>query len=314
VIIIAAAGVSVDGVLAALRQHRLLPYLGAGMAQLAGAAGPDSYAALAAFLGARVALPKRARGNAFAAAQYIESNRHRVTLDKLLTEAFAGSTAPSPLHGLLASLRPPLIVDTWYDSAMRTALTRLDNWGEIQGISRGKPGECRWWRAYGSNGAEADEQSAAAWRTLLYRPHGAAQPHGHFLLSDSDYVEVLTELDIQTPIPDQVKQRRTGKGFLFLGCRLDDQMLRAYARQVLKRSGGPHIAVLEADQLSRNERRLLEEQDIAILDMKLADAAAALLEAAGAYANGIVRNGTWPVAIVGHHGVEAVPGRGVPVI
>jgi hypothetical protein len=295
----AAADITIDGVVLALREHRLLPYLGPGMALLAGAGGPASYPALAAFLGQRVSLPKRARGNAFAAAQYIESNRHRVTLDKLLGEAFAGAAPASALHGFLASLRPPLIVDTWYDSAMRDALAPYGEWGELQGISRGQPGEFRWWRAYGSDGVETATESATAWRTVLYKPHGGAQPHGNFLLADSDYVEVLTELDIQTPIPDIVKQRRAGRGFLFLGCRMDDQMLRAYARQVLKRSGGPHVAVLEAHQLTRNERRLLEEQNIVLLDLTLEDAAAALLDAAGPDAKGIVRTGTSPVGIVG---------------
>jgi hypothetical protein len=295
---IGAADISIDSVLHGLREHRLLPYIGPGMARLAGAAGPASYPALAAFLGQRVALPKRARGNAFAAAQYIESNRHRVTLDKLLCEAFAETARPSALHHFLAALRPPLIVDTWYDSAMRDALAPYGAWGEIQGISRGQPGECRWWRAYDANGAELDANSASACRTLLYKPHGGARPHGNFLLTDSDYVEVLTELDIQTPIPDMVKQRRAGRGFLFLGCRLDDQMLRAYARQVLKRSGGPHVAVLEAHQLTRNERRMLAEQNIAILDMALQDSAAALLSAAGREATGIVGIAPTPVGNV----------------
>jgi hypothetical protein len=46
----------------------------------------------------------------------------------------------------------------------------------------------------------------------------------NFLVSDSDYVEVLTEIDIQTPIPAVVQQRRTGRNFLFLGCRFSNQL------------------------------------------------------------------------------------------
>lgn len=269
----AAACIGLADVLDRLRCHSLLPYLGPGMAELAGFAGPVSYPQIAAFLGARVALPKRARGNAFAAAQYIEAHKHRSTLDRLLAEAFSPETAPSPLHRLLAALRPPLIVDTWYDGTMRQALAGVDDWGEIQGISRGQPGEARWWRAYDSAGAPA---APSAWTTLLYKPHGGAGPAGNFLLSDADYVEVLTELDIQTPIPDMVKERRSGSGFLFLGCRLDDQMLRAYARQVVKRSGGAHVAVLEVDRLTRNEARLLGELGVGILDMRLEAFQAAL--------------------------------------
>ena len=80
---------------------------------------------------------------------------------------------------------------------------------------------------------------------MLYSPHGGVRPAKNFLVADSDYVEVLTEIDIQTPIPAAVKAARADRGFLFLGCRFDDQMLRTYARQIMKRSKGPHFAVAE---------------------------------------------------------------------
>jgi hypothetical protein len=88
-------------------------------------------------------------------------------------------------------------------------------------------------------------------------------------VSDSDYVEVLTEIDIQSPIPPLVQELRKGKSFLFLGCRFDNQLTRSYARQIMKRAGdGPHWAVLPGE-LTRNEVRFLEEQNIIRLDMDL---------------------------------------------
>lgn len=43
---------------------------------------------------------------------------------------------PTPLHHHLASLPLPVIVDSWYDGPMRTALGTRDGWGEVQGIAR----------------------------------------------------------------------------------------------------------------------------------------------------------------------------------
>ena len=71
-------------------------------------------------------------------------------------------------------------------------------------------------------------------RTLVYKPIGGHQPAGNYLVSDSDYVEVLTEIDIQTPIPPEVQALRSGRNFLFLGCRFDDQLTRSFARQIMK--------------------------------------------------------------------------------
>ncbi|MDD3445599.1 MAG: SIR2 family protein [Zavarzinia sp.] len=253
-------------VLPLLRQHltaeRLVPYLGPGVAALSAPAIPTDYPALAAALGKRVALPRRARGNAWAAAQYIESQRHRSTLDGLLREIFATPVAPCALHRHLAGLHPPLIVDTWYDGAMRAALEPELDWGEIQGITRAGIGEFRWFRAYDRKGVETPVANAGGWATLLYKPHGSVAPVGNFLLADADYVEVLTEIDIQTPIPDAVRLRRQGRGFLFLGCRFDDQMLRTYARQIMKRSRGPHFAVMGEGELTRNEIRFLKTMNI----------------------------------------------------
>ena len=189
-------------VAARLRAGTVVPYLGPGLAELAKPAAPMNPEALAAFFGTKVALPRRARGNAWAAAQHIESTKHRSTVTALMTEAFAAPVEPTSLHRYLATLRLPMIVDTWYDGAMRAALSQRNDWGEVQGITRAGIGEDRWYRFYDSAGIESDRTAATAWTTLLYKPHGSIAPAKNFLISDADYVEVLTEIDIQTPIPD----------------------------------------------------------------------------------------------------------------
>lgn len=258
-------------------EERLVPFLGAGVAALSAPAIPTDYESLAIALGQRVALPRRARGNPWAAAQYIESSRHRSTLDGLLREIFAAPVEPGALHRFFAGLHLPLIVDAWYDGAMRAALDNVLDWGEIQGMTRAGLGESRWFRAYDRKGAETPTVNAGGWATLLYTPHGAIAPAGNFLLADSDYVEVLTEIDIQSPIPDAVRLRRQGRGFLFLGCRFHDQLLRTYARQIMKRSRGPHFAVMDGPDLTKNEIRFLRGQGIIPIAGGLADFVTALV-------------------------------------
>ncbi len=283
--------ISWDHLFARISAGHLVPYLGPGMTAMAldlqkqstQRAGqneeaestiPASTQELADFFGRHVALPKRARGNPWASAQYIESKRHRQTLDGLMDRAFAMPVAPSPLHFSLAASAPSMIVDTWYDGIMRVALDCVagKRWGEVQGTPRTGVRDFTWYRAYDAQGDAVDVQDAAEWKTLLYKPHGSVSPAHHYLVADSDYVEVLTELDIQTPIPDIVQQRRTHVGFLFLGCRFDDQMLRSYARQIMKRSAGPHYAILSNVELTRNELRFLDEMQITRLDLPLVGA------------------------------------------
>lgn len=270
--------VLLEKVAAGLKAGTMVPYLGPGISALEPQVAPMTGTALAEFFASKTALPKRARGNPWAAAQYIESYRFRDTVTLWMREAFAPRVVPSAFHLWLAGLPLPLIVDTWYTGEMREALNGSGAWAEVQGITRAGIGEDRWFRFYDRGGMAVDADAAASAPTLLYSPHGGVVPEGNFLISDADYVEVLTEIDIQTPIPEEVRRRRTGMGFVFLGCRFDDQLLRTYARQIIKRSSDRHFAVVEIDKLTRNERRFLDGQGITPIDMPLAAALDLLMD------------------------------------
>lgn len=261
-----------------LRADRLAPYLGPAILP-EGTAVPLGPEALAAALNTRHPAPGRIRTNLWSVAQFIEQRRHRKTLAAWMSDIFAPEVPPTEFQTFLAGLPLGLIVDTWYDAALRAAFVASgrSDWGEIQGITRA--GETRdiWTRAYDASGALADEAAVEGWKTNIYKPHGAVRPAANFLVADSDYVEVMTEIDIQSPIPAVVRERRAFRGFLFLGCRFHDQMLRTYARQIMKRSRGPHFAVMQADALTRNEARFLAEQEIALLDLPLEGALDALM-------------------------------------
>lgn len=272
---------STDGLLATvadgLGSGALIPYLGAEAVLLApaNAALPLAPEALAAFLSKRATVPSRIRRNPTATAQYIENFRHRKTLRKLMLEAFATPAEVPDFYRLLARLAPPLVVDTGYDTALAGAFAGNDDWAQIQGVSRAEVRE-GWYLCYDAAGTPMPEAGAAACRSLVYKPLGGVQPAGNFIISDSDFVEVLTEIDIQTPIPEAVKSRRASRGFVFFGCRFRDQLTRTYARQVMKRSAGPHFAVLPAAELTRNELRFIAEQGITVIDRPLAEVVAAL--------------------------------------
>ena len=267
----------------ALAEGAMVPFLGPELVTFDGPSPlPATSLELAKLLNKRSAVPGRIRNNPWAVAQYIESNRHRQTLVKLVVEAFAPKVAPSRLHLWLAGLKPPLVVDTWYDDASAQALTQAygadggqGGWGLVQGVNRHDGDLDTWFRHYTPDGGEVTAASAAGWKTVLYKPMGGVWPARAFLLSDSDLVEVLTEIDIQTPIPPSVIELRRDRGFLFLGCRFHDQLQRIFARQIIKRSAGPHVAVV-AGELSRNESRFLELEGIERWDMSTTEAFEAL--------------------------------------
>ena len=88
-----------------LRIGRLFPISGRSFAELSAPDVPTSYEALAEFLGTKVALPRRAKGNPWASAQHIESTKHRATVTALLREAFAPPVEPRAAASLSCRAR-----------------------------------------------------------------------------------------------------------------------------------------------------------------------------------------------------------------
>jgi hypothetical protein len=258
---------------AALRAGRLIPYLGSGVLDLVegGSAVPGSATGLVSQLTTQASVPHKLRGNLTGAAQFIENFKHRKTLTGLMQKAFAPRVGPTALHRMLAQETGiKLIVHAWYDDVPQIALAGRSNWGMIQGVSQAEHFGS-WTHAFRPDGSRVmDHDEVASWTTLLYQPFGSIAPSANFLVSDSDFVEVLTEIDIQTPIPSEVQDIRRGRNFLFLGCRFSTQLERVFARQIIKRSSDKHWAVLP-DEPTRNELRFMAEYGIERIAVPLAE-------------------------------------------
>ena len=263
---------AIDDVFAGLARGAVIPYLGPGV--LSATPGseelPGSPARLVLRLIAKASVPHKIRNNLTAAAQFIENFKHRKTVVKAMTEAFAADVSPGDLHRYFAALPYlPVIVSTWYDDLLMKAFASRAAWCAVQGVSQSEHFGA-WVQYFDSNGARVEEAQARAWATLLYQPLGSIAPAANFLVSDTDFVEVLTEIDIQTPIPVLVQERRRDRHFLFLGCRFATQLDRMFARQIMKRSSDQHWALLEG-ALTRNEARFLADQNIQRIDMSLSE-------------------------------------------
>ena len=100
----------------------VIPYLGAGVLALAGenCPLPASPEVLVDRLTAKASVPHKIRKNLKAAAQFIENFKHRKTVVKAMTEAFAADVQPTALHQHLASIPAlKLLVHAWYDDLRR---------------------------------------------------------------------------------------------------------------------------------------------------------------------------------------------------
>ena len=221
-------------------------------------------------------MPHKIRKNLTAAAQFIENFKHRKTVVKAMTEAFSADVQPTALHQHLASIPAlKLLVHAWYDDLPQKALASRECWGMVQAISQPQRFGT-WTHSFAGDGQSTRRETPdASWMPLLYQPLGSVSPAANFLVSDSDFVEVLTEIDIQTPIPEAVQTIRKGRSFLFLGCRFSTQIERAFPQQIMKRSSDRHWAVLP-EEPTPNETKFMELYNIERVVMPLVQFAALL--------------------------------------
>jgi hypothetical protein len=255
------------------QRGNLIPYLGPQVLALNASEHqlPESALVLVSKLTAKSSVPHKIRNNLGAAAQFIENFKHRRTVTTTMTDAFQSEAQPTALHLLLASLpKLPLVVHAWYDDLPQKALRSRSSWSMVQGVSQAEHFG-NWVHYYSADGSHCPEEpSSTSTRaeTLLYQPLGSVWPAQNYLVSDSDFVEVLTEIDIQTPIPPPVQELRKDRSFLFLGCRFTAQLDRMFARQIIKRSSDKHWAVLP-DEPTRNEASFLKEYNIERIPVSL---------------------------------------------
>nr|WP_251134008.1 SIR2 family protein [Rhodomicrobium sp. Az07] len=259
-----------------MNRGTVIPYLGPGVLKLAGTpAVPESPEILVDRLTAKATVPHKIRKNLTAAAQFIENFKHRKTVAAAMTEAFRSNMPPTALHRYLASVPAlKLLVHAWYDDLPQKALAGRAGWSMVQGVSQAEH-HGSWYHFFNADGTPGTADAAAASAPLLYQPIGSIFPASNFLVSDSDFVEVLTEIDIQTPIPEAVQDIRKGRSFVFLGCRFNTQLERIFAWEIMKRSSDKHWAVLP-ETLTRNEERFLEVYNVERIAMPLAEFAAQL--------------------------------------
>ena len=269
---------AISSISESMSEGNAIPYLGPGVLSL-GQTGhqlPGSHSALVGHLISKSSVPHKIRTNLTATAQFIENFKHRTTVTNAMTEAFNMEAQPTALHTLFMNMPfLPLVVHAWYDDLPQKAMRSRTGWGMAQGVSQAEH-YGNWVNYFDADGTHAGVESSGhdSWETLLYQPLGSVWPARNFLVSDSDFVEVLTEIDIQTPIPQSVQELRKGRSFLFLGCRFSTQMERMFARQIMKRSSEKHWAVLP-EEPTRNEAHFLEQFNIERIAMPLSEFVAA---------------------------------------
>lgn len=215
------------------------------------------------------------------AAMHVEFRRGRQAVVRFLFKLYTdpGWSRPT-LHELVTELRPAYIIDLNRD----TNLQRL--WADrphtlVVGTARLGGGDFRF-RLYCHDGAEYRKvgvDSVDPALPVLFKPLGTALPQPHFIASDADYVDYITELMGGFAIPDFLKTRRKGLKYLFLGMRFSRDTERMLISELIYGAGEPAGWALLPDP-STKEAKYCARQGIGVIEVQHGELLAAIRQRA----------------------------------
>ena len=153
------------------------------------------------------------------AAMNIELKRGRSSVTKFLDRTYRDTVwSQSPLHTWLAEQRLPYIIDINRDVQLQTAYAGKPH-TLIVGLARigGTDYRFKLFQSDGVRYQAIDQEQVDVTLPILFKPLGTPLPESHYIASDADFVDYVTELMGGFGIPAFIKQRRKEKRYLLLG-------------------------------------------------------------------------------------------------
>jgi hypothetical protein len=217
-----------SSILSGLEDGSVVPYLGARaldgvLDQASGRAIPaDSDSLILAMNDGRPMAPKLMYEFS-RAAMNVELKRGRSALTRFLDRTYRDTAwSASALHAWLGGLKLPYVIDCNRDALLQQVYAGRPH-TLIVGLARIGGTDYRF-KLFQSDGAAyqvIDQEQVDVTLPVLFKPLGTPLPESHYIASDADFVDYLTELMGGFGIPAFVKRMRQGKRYLLLGLRLN---------------------------------------------------------------------------------------------
>jgi hypothetical protein len=273
----------IDEILAGLYENRIVPYLGPGvLADVTqvdtGAPMPaDSNSLIIAMNDGRPMAPKLMYEFP-RAAMNLELKRGRSFVERFLEKTYGQTRwTRAALHDWLASWRPRYVVDINRDTQLQESYAGQPHI-LIQGLARIAGTDYRFsiHQYEGGQYREIQQEEAEPSLPILFKPMGSPQPVPHYIASDADYVDYITELMGGFAIPSFLKEYRRAKQYLLIGMPLNRDSERMVMSDIVYGAAEAKGWVLNKSATNK-EKKYCERIGLEILDLGVED----LLAAAG---------------------------------
>lgn len=211
------------------------------------------------------------------AAMNIELKKGRKAVTRFLDTTYRDTQwSVSPLHQAVAELDIPYLIDMNRDTQMQ------ELWQDrphilVVGVARIGGGTARY-RLYlhqGEGYIPLLEEAVDPDLPVLFKPLGSPLPESHYIASDADYVDYLTELMGGFGMPAFLKMKREGMSYLLLGMPLNRDTGRMLINDITYAAGTPTGWSCRGE-VSGKEEKFLQRHGIELLALTPAQCLEAL--------------------------------------
>lgn len=261
--------------LAGLQDGSIVPYLGPGV--LADVKNPatgepmpaDSDSLIIAMNGGKP-MAAKLMYEFPRAAMNVELKRGRNAVTKFLNRTYGETVwTRAAVHDWIKGISPHYVIDINRDTQLQDSYASVPH-NLIVGIARLGGTDFRYklylWDtlSYQKSGVINPDLP------ILFKPMGTPKPEGHYIASDADYVDFITELMGGFSIPPVVKESRKGKKYLLLGMRLNRDTERMVMSDMIYSAANPAGWVLIPNPTDK-ERRFCKKQGLELIEADVFD-------------------------------------------
>lgn len=206
------------------------------------------------------------------AAMNLELKKGRSFITRTLNRIYAEQKwSRSPVHEWLAEIKPAYVIDINRDTQLQDSYADTPHTLMV-GLARIGGTDYRFKLFSYADGTytETTQEEVDTSLPLLFKPMGSPLPEAHYIASDADYVDYITELMGGFGIPKFLKESRIGKQYLFIGLRMTRDTERMVMSDIVYGADKPTGWALIPEPNAK-EIRFCKKMGIEIIEAEFAD-------------------------------------------
>lgn len=201
------------------------------------------------------------------AAMNQELKKGRSYVTRFLNETYGKDVwTRAPVHDWLAEIKPKYVIDINRDTMLQATYADTPH-NLIVGLARigGTDYRFKIFHYDGSKYEEIEQEATDLSLPVLFKPMGSPIPEAHYIASDADYVDYITELMGGFGLPKFLKEYRKEKQYLFIGMRFNRDTERMVMSDIVYSAAEPIKGWVLIPEPTRKEERFCAKMGIEII-------------------------------------------------